>query len=111
MQSGSTLPDTEQILEICGCHRYDRIGNPASARYGVVATGDVNGDPPLEADAVTVAHDQDADHKLWIDRRPANVAIKGRRLSFVKSALKVGSSNGVQSLELVFRNSRIGRWR
>jgi hypothetical protein len=35
--------------------------------------------PPLEADAVTVAHDQHPDHKLGIDRRPANVAIKGHQ--------------------------------
>jgi hypothetical protein len=32
--------------------------------------------PPLKADAVAVADDQHSDHKLGINRRPANVAIK-----------------------------------
>ena len=36
--------------------------------------------PPLEADAVAIAHNQHPDHELGIDRRPANVAIKGRQL-------------------------------
>ena len=36
--------------------------------------------PPLEADAVAVAHDQHPDHELGIDRRSADVAIKGRQL-------------------------------
>jgi hypothetical protein len=32
--------------------------------------------PPLKADAVAVADDQHPDHKLGINRRPANVSIK-----------------------------------
>ena len=34
--------------------------------------------PPLEADAVAVADNQHPDHKLGINRRPANVAIERR---------------------------------
>jgi hypothetical protein len=36
--------------------------------------------PPLEADAIAIADDQHSDHKLGINRRPANVAIEGRKL-------------------------------
>ena len=36
--------------------------------------------PPLEADAVAVAHDQHPDHQLGIDRRPADLAIEGLQL-------------------------------
>jgi hypothetical protein len=36
--------------------------------------------PPLEADAVAIADDQHPDHKLGINRSPANVAIEGREL-------------------------------
>src|SRR5438132_8744935 len=36
--------------------------------------------PPLEADAVAIADDQHSDHKLGINRRPANVAIEGCEL-------------------------------
>jgi hypothetical protein len=34
--------------------------------------------PPLEADAIAVADDQHPDHKLGINRRPANVAMERR---------------------------------
>src|SRR5262249_60882199 len=33
--------------------------------------------PPLKANAVAVANDQHPDHKLGINRRPANIAIEG----------------------------------
>src|SRR5262249_14932775 len=36
--------------------------------------------PPLEADAVAIPDDQHSDHKLGINRRPANVAIEGCEL-------------------------------
>ena len=36
--------------------------------------------PPLEADAIAIADDQHSDHKLGINRRPANVAIEWRKL-------------------------------
>src|SRR5207344_1365242 len=32
--------------------------------------------PPLKADAIAVAHDQHPDHKLWINRRPADLAVE-----------------------------------
>ena len=35
---------------------------------------------PLKADAIAVAHDQHPDHKLWINRRPANLAVEGCQL-------------------------------
>ena len=37
--------------------------------------------PPLGADAKAVAHDQHADHQLWIDRRPAYGAVERRQLT------------------------------
>ena len=36
--------------------------------------------PPLKADAIAVAHDQHPDHKLWINRRPADLAVEGCQL-------------------------------
>ena len=36
--------------------------------------------PPLEADAIAIADDQHSNHKLGINRGPANVAIEGRKL-------------------------------
>ena len=36
--------------------------------------------PPLGADAVTIADDQHPDHQLGINRGPANAAIKRRQL-------------------------------
>jgi hypothetical protein len=36
--------------------------------------------PSLKADTVAVAHDQHPDHQLGVNRRPANVAVKGRQL-------------------------------
>lgn len=36
--------------------------------------------PPLKADAIAVAHDQHPDHKLWINRRPADLAVIGLQL-------------------------------
>src|SRR4051812_49363695 len=35
---------------------------------------------PLKADAIAVAHDQHPDHKLWINRRPADLAVEGCQL-------------------------------
>ena len=36
--------------------------------------------PPLEADAVAIAHNQHPNHKLRIYRRPTNIAVKRRQL-------------------------------
>jgi hypothetical protein len=36
--------------------------------------------PPLEAHAVAVAHDQHSDHELRVDRRSTDVAIERRQL-------------------------------
>ena len=40
---------------------------------------DLLAQPPLGADAVAIADDQHPDHKLRIDRRPANVAVERRQ--------------------------------
>src|SRR5207244_11698683 len=37
--------------------------------------------PPLRADAKTVADDQHPDHQLRIDRRPSHLAVKRRKLA------------------------------
>src|SRR6185295_5060685 len=40
--------------------------------------------PPLKANAVAVANDQHPDHKLGINRRPANIAIEeGQFLAYI----------------------------
>src|SRR5512132_465406 len=41
---------------------------------------DLLAQPPLKANAVAVAHNQHPDHEIGIDRRPANVAVKGHQL-------------------------------
>jgi hypothetical protein len=41
---------------------------------------DLLAQPPLRADAITVADDQHPDHELRIDRGPADVAVEGRQL-------------------------------
>ena len=41
---------------------------------------DLLAQPPLGADAVAIADNQHPDHKLGIDRGPANVAVEGRQL-------------------------------
>jgi hypothetical protein len=36
--------------------------------------------PPLKANAEAVTHDQHPDHQLWINRRPANLAVERYKL-------------------------------
>ena len=40
---------------------------------------DLLAQPPLGADAIAIADDQHPDHRLWINRGPANAAIKARQ--------------------------------
>src|SRR5205085_1995046 len=40
---------------------------------------DLLAQPSLKTDTVAVAHDQHPDHELRVNRRPANVAVKGRQ--------------------------------
>src|SRR6516225_9929710 len=41
---------------------------------------DLLAQPSLRANTVAVAHDQHPDHELGVNRRPADVAVKGRQL-------------------------------
>jgi hypothetical protein len=52
---------------------------PAEPSVGQVQL-DFLAQPPLKADAVAVAHNQHPEHEFGINRRPANVAVKGLEL-------------------------------